>query len=111
MEGVNMDKLYAEDFKEYAKKQSDYEVDHYDPFVDNEGNLNLCLSDILNHIVTTLEKPETVNEPTLRLLLAEIRCILDERVEDTDWAFKGSELEAVVADLRLVEGIFDRRLR
>ena len=103
--------LYANDFKYYANKQRDYENEHYTPFIDDDDNLNLCLSDVFNNIVTALEDPESVTEPSLRLLLAEIRCLLDGRVEDPYWAFKDSELEAVVEDLRLVEGIIDRRIR
>lgn len=103
--------MHAEDFREYAHKQRSFEDEHYDPFIDNNGDLNLCLSDIFEHIAVALDEPETINEPTLRLLLAEIRCLLDGRVEDADWAFDGSGLDALMADLKLVEGIFDRRIR
>lgn len=111
MTDTQTEHLYAEDFLEYAEKQRNYEDEHYDPFIYNDGNLNLCLSDIFEHIAVALDEPETINEPTLRLLLAEIRCLLDGRVEDADWAFDDTGLDTLMADLKLVEGIFDRRIR
>ena len=111
MTDTRTEHFYAEDFRDYADKQRQFELDHYDPFIDEDGNLNLCLSDILSDTAEALDYPDKLTNPALRLLLAEIRCILDGNLEEAEWVFTDSAMDAVMADLKVAEGIFDRRLR